>query len=219
LRYSAIQERDYEGDDSDIPEELEENLISLSETFLRMAQEETAELVSAAKKAGKVTTMSKEVAVMTGHAVANQAYHEKAAAHHKAMAAHHDEQIATHQAIHEHFKKAAEDGGEMAYDHVMHAIGAKAHADHHAIKSAHHKAMNEMHDKMGASCGELADAFADTPEKAQKVRDLQNVARAALPFVAKAAVAIPSLGQVDKSQYLPRDAEDVQAEQIFRFLQ
>ena len=223
LRYSAIQERDYEGDDSEVPEELEENLISLSETFLRMAQEETAELVSAAKKAGKVTTMSKEngttekteigispetADTMTGHVVDMQAHHEKCAEQHKAMAAHHDEHIQIHKAIHEHFKKAAEDGGEMAEHHSMHADAHKAHMDHHTAKSAHHKAMGEMHEAMGVSCGKMAEAFADTPEKAQKVKDLQKAAREKLPTVKKGA---PAPVNIDTSTMSASEVEAFEA--------
>lgn len=197
LRYSAIQERDYEGDDSDVPEELEENLISLSETFLAMAEEETAELVSAAKKAGKVVTMKKEEIdlpanvgdLMTGHIVAQAAHHEVLADAHKAMADDHMANAATHKAIHEHFKKAAEDGGEMAEHHAMHADAHKAIMDHHTAKAEGHMGMHKAHSEMAVKCAKCAEEFADTPEKKSATATQLKAARDAKPAIRKSAPA------------------------------
>jgi hypothetical protein len=212
LRYSAIQEREYEGDDSEVPEELEENLISLSETFLAMAREETAELVAAAKKAGKVTTMEKnetinpEVAnTLIGHVVDTAAHHESMADAHKAqqeehegMAAHHTEQAKVHKAVSEHFKKAAEDGGEHEEHHAMLADAHKAHmedhlkeAAHHTTKAAHHESMHKMHKEMAEKCSKLADTFATTPEQKSAVAAQFKAARDAKPTVVKSAAVIP----------------------------
>lgn len=196
LRYSAIQERDYEGDESEIPEELEENLISLSETFLAMAEEETRELVSAAKKAGKVT-MEKEntviepgvAATLVGHVVDMQADHEQAAEEHKSMAAEHEARGVQKKAVHDHFKKAAEEGGDLADHHAMHADDAKIDMEHHAKAAEYHKAMAAKCDGMAAKCGKMADTFADTPEKTAKVAELRKAAREARPKVSKSAAA------------------------------
>lgn len=197
LRYSAIQERDYEGDDSEIPEALDQNLISLGETFLAMAAEETAELVAAAKKAGKVTTMDKNETtvpanvgdLMTGHIVSMAANHEVMADAHKAMAEEHTAKSATHKAIHEHFKKAAEEGGEHEEHHAMHADGHKAIMEHHETKSAHHMSMHKAHCSMAEMCGKAAESMGDTPEKAEKIKGLLKAARDAKPAVVKSGAA------------------------------
>jgi hypothetical protein len=213
LRYSAIQERDYEGDESDIPEELEENLISLSETFLRMAQEETAELVAAAKKAGKVTTMKKEVElpenvgdVMTGHLVDQAAHNEVLADAHKAMAEHHTAQAAVHKAAHEHFKKAAADGGEHEEHHKMHADIAKATHEHHLAKAEHHTAMHKAHSEMAAKCAKCAEDFADTPEKKTALAAQFKTVREAKPAIRKSNAApvevdVTNMSEVEKNAY------------------
>lgn len=209
LRYSALNEREYEGDDSPLPEELETNLISLSETFIRMAEEETAELIEAAKKAGKVTEMkigkttdvnkgevelAPEVSdALTGHIVEMQAHHEAAGKAHKEMAAHHEEHAKVHKEAHDHFKSHAEAGGEHEMHHAMHAKVHKAMADHHETKAAHHKAMGDLHEAHAAKCGKMAEALADTPEKATKLKDLQKAARDAQPILkAPAPVAASS---------------------------
>jgi hypothetical protein len=198
LRYSAIQEREYEGDESEIPEELEENLISLSETFLAMAREETAELVAAAKKAGKVTTMEKAVELspevsdlLTAHVVDTAAHHEAAAEAHKAMAEHHTEHAKIHKAIHDHFKKAAEEGGEHEEHHAMHADAHKAIHEHHLAKAAHHEAMHKSHSEMAAKCAKLAESFADTPEKKTALAAQFKAVRDAKPAVQKTATIVP----------------------------
>ena len=212
LRYSAINERDYEGDDSEVPEELEENLISLSDTFLAMAREETAELVSAAKKAGKVTTMEKAIELpaevgelLTAHVVDTAAHHEALADAHKAMGEDHTENAKTHKAIHEHFKKAAEDGGEMAEHHAMHADAHKAIMEHHLTKAAHHEAMHKAHSEMAAKCAKMAETFADTPEKKTALTAQFKAIRDARPAVGKAA---PVAINVDKMSTSEKSAFD-----------
>ena len=219
LRYSAIQERDYEGDESEVPEELEENLISLSETFLRMAEEETAELVAAAKKAGKVTTMKKEVDlpenvgdVMTGHLVSQAAHNEVLADAHKAMAEDHTAQAAVHKAAHEHFKKAAADGGEHEEHHKMHADIAKPNHEHHLAKAAHHEAMHKAHAEHAAKCAKCAEDFADTPEKKTALAAQFKTVRDAKPAVQKSnpvpvEVDVTNMSEVEKNAYARIQAE------------
>ena len=211
LRYSAVQEREYEGDDTDLPEKLEQNLIDLSETFLAMAEEETAELVAAAKKTGKVTTMEKANIEMpanigdllTGHIVDMAAHHEVLAdahkalhEHHKSMAGHHTEHAATHKAIHEHFKAAAEEGGDGAEHHAMHADAHKAHhehhkamAEHHETKAAHHLGLHKACKAHAEKCSKLAEEFAPTPERKAAIPGLIKTAKDALP---KPTVTVPA---------------------------
>ena len=212
LRYSAMQERDYEGDESDIPEELEENLISLSETFLSMAQEELAELVSAAKKAGKGITMEKELQIspetqeaLTGHVVEMAAHHEHKAAVHKAAAEHHAAHAAKHKAFHEHFKAAAAEGGEHADHHAVHAEAHKAHHEHHLHMAEHHESMHKAHAEMADKCAKAAGMFADTPEKVAHVKELLKTASEAKPAVKKSAapppVDVASMSTTEKTAF------------------
>lgn len=53
IRVSTEYEREREGDESTLPEDLQEELESLAECFLAMAQEESTELTEAADQAGK----------------------------------------------------------------------------------------------------------------------------------------------------------------------
>lgn len=57
IRYASITEREYEGDDSKIPEKLMSDLESLAECFLQMTQEEVKELLESAAQAGKGGTL------------------------------------------------------------------------------------------------------------------------------------------------------------------
>jgi len=219
LRYSAIQERDFEGDDSELPEMLEQNLIGFSETFLAACQEEVAELIAAAKKAGKVTTMEKTenaispevVSTLQGHLVDTAAHHETLADAHKAAADHHTEHAAIHKALHEHFKKAAEDGGEHEEHHGMHADAHKAHMEHHEFKAAHHLAMSKAHGDHAAKCAKCAEAFADTPEKKSALAEQFKAARDAKPAIVKSA-APPVIDTANMSASEAQAYEAVKAE-------
>src|SRR5579864_3892290 len=54
LRVSSEYEREREGDDSTLPEDLQQELEALAECFLAMAEEESSELTTAADQAGKI---------------------------------------------------------------------------------------------------------------------------------------------------------------------
>jgi hypothetical protein len=160
-----------------------------------MAEEETQELVAAAKKAGKVGTMKKEEVdlpanvseVMTGHLVDQAAHHEVLADAHKAAAENHIEHAAIHKAISEHFKKAAEEGGEHEEHHAMHADAHKAIADHHEFKAEHHMAMHKAHSEQAVKCAKAAEEFADTPEKKSAMATQLKAARDAKPVIKRSA--------------------------------
>jgi hypothetical protein len=127
--------------------------------------------------------------LMTGHVVAMAAHHEVLADAHKAAAEDHTANAATHKAIHEHFKKAAEDGGEMAEHHGMHADAHKAISDHHTTKAEHHMGMHKAHSEMAAKCAKMAEDFADTPEKKTATATQLKAARDAKPVVKKSVLA------------------------------
>lgn len=196
LRYAAVCEREMEDDDSEIPEELASHLQALGDTFLAMAEEEIQELQDAAKKAGKVTDMKKVTTtlskedmeqlpavvhdVMIGHLADAAATHETMADEHKAMADHHEEQKSLHKAFHDHFKKAAEEGGEHEEHHEMHAAVHKAHMDHHEAKAEHHLSMHKAHSEHAVKCAKAAEEC--STEKNEHVEALK-AARAAKPAV------------------------------------
>jgi len=62
LRNSAIYEREFEGDESTLPEDLQADLESLIETFSRMAEEETKELAATGAESQGGMFMSQSVA-------------------------------------------------------------------------------------------------------------------------------------------------------------
>lgn len=195
LRYAALCEREMEGDESDVPDELGENLEALADTFLAMAEEEIQELKDSAKtKAGKVTDMKKVTSglskeemdqlpevvhdVMIGHLADATASNETMADAHKAMADEHTEKAAEHKGFMDHFKKAEEDGGEHEEHHAIHADVQKAMMDHHTDKAEHHMTMHKAHMDMAAKCAKAADDC--HTEKAVKALE---VARAAKPVI------------------------------------
>lgn len=206
LRYSAIAERDYEGDESTVPDEIEENLVSLTETFLRMAEEEAGELIAAAKKAEKGTTVltvaktetpvNEETSnALTGHIAEVAAHHAKAAEAHKAAAAIHTAHAAVHKSAHEHFKAAAAEGGEHEMHHAMHANFHKSGHEHHMAMAEHHEKMHKMHTEMVGACGKVAKVFCgDSAEKLTKYEDAVKAAAATLPSFVKSAPAAAASG-------------------------
>lgn len=120
-------EREYEGDDSEVPDDLKSLIQNLSEIFLSLAGEETSELLENLKSAaisgpeGVTKTMTTEE-LQKAHSVATKINNAKAAvtAHHKAMGSpsegfHKDH----HDAMHGHLDsalsamKAATDSGDL----------------------------------------------------------------------------------------------------------
>lgn len=80
LRIAAEYERDREGDESSLPEDLQQDLEALAETFLAMAEEESTELTEAAALAGKTggLYMSDKTAGLEKAARKSVAEHAKA---------------------------------------------------------------------------------------------------------------------------------------------
>lgn len=234
LRYSALQEREYEGDDSELPEMLERNLLDITETFLYAAREETSELIAASERAGKVETVKTEAekaaeaalaaaaaaatsnkdntvtpemeAALTGHLSEMQAHHEAAAEHHKAAGESHDQMCATCKTAHDHFNKAAEDGGEHDDHHAMTAKVHKADMEHHGEMSNFHKARASEHEEMAAHCGKMAEAFADTPEKKTAFVTALKTAREKSKKLAKKG---PAAAAVAGSAIVPGEGMDL----------
>ncbi len=110
IRVSAEWERERERDGSSLPEDLQQDLESLAETFLLMAREETEELVTSADEAGKGGTYLMTAKSTAELAKAAQTVAGIAHKIHKAAQEHCDDMKAAH----------------MEHCNKMH----KAHADH-----------------------------------------------------------------------------------------
>jgi hypothetical protein len=194
LRLSALYEREYEGDDSEIPDNLARDIEQLIETFLEMATEETRELVSANKAAGadansttKGTSMNQDELLkaarksLASHFTKSAAHHEKMAAHHEEMAKLHGEKSDMHKAAMK--KEDASDDEENTHeihqmDATFHKAMCKVHekcAKAHGVMATHAKKMADAHgeedaEKSAAAFLELAKAVTETPvEKVEPV--------------------------------------------------
>lgn len=107
LRIAAEYERDREGDESSLPEDLQQDLEALAETFLAMAEEESTELTTAADLAGKSggLYMSESTAGLEKAARKSVAEHAKAM---KASISDHCDKIT----------KAMKDHGDAMASHI-----------------------------------------------------------------------------------------------------
>lgn len=97
----SVWEREIEGDDSEVPDELRELLESFAETFLAMATEEAKELAAQIK--GRTSTGEK---AMTPEQIAAQQELEKAAK--KSLASHFAKSASHHEKMADHEEKLAE---------------------------------------------------------------------------------------------------------------
>jgi hypothetical protein len=170
---NAVFERDMEGDDSDVPDELKELLEGMVETFIHMAEEEARELAAtvdsskAAKPQPEGGSMTPEEKVAAEQAAATAelakkkgiaSHFAKSAAHHEKMAAHH-EKMADHHATMCDACKA--DVGEKADKADVQSKdephAGVANAPYYKAAGAHHKGMASMHEKCSKSHAAMAD--------------------------------------------------------------
>jgi len=186
---STIWERDMEGDDSEVPESLSENLESLIETFLAMAEEEAKELaaVTASSKTNKgETPMTPEelealkVAKKSkaSHFAKSAMHHEKMEAHETQKAEHHEAHAAVHKSMHEKMKKCAgamkAATGEVNKEDV--SSGAEAGAIHEVTSNLqeYHKAAESHHEKMAKACHKCAKAHGAIAEAHHSLSEMND---------------------------------------------
>lgn len=195
-------EREYEGDDSEVPDDLKSLIQNLSEIFLSLAGEETSELLENLKSAaisgpeGVTKTMTTEE-LQKAHSVATKINNAKAAvtAHHKAMGSpsegfHKDH----HDAMHGHLDsalgamKAATDSGDLkkaapAASHIskaqeqMSEYGEKAAKMHKAHTDDMKEHLDGIHKAIGTDqdpAGSVSGPGADAGFKGFKPEDLQK---------------------------------------------
>ncbi len=160
-------ERDYEGDDSTIPDDLHEVLTQLVQIYLALAEEETSELLAASsgkqgekamdpKDLEKMNSLEKLLNGLTELLAKGKkglaGHFTKAAAHHEKMAGHHENLATVH-------KDCAEGGG----DKVHKALGSH----HEKIAKAHAAHAEHMH-KMAAEHGDESEKAASVELEKKK---------------------------------------------------
>jgi len=166
---NAVYERDMEGDESEVPDELKELLEGMVETFIHMATEEARELAAAVDssktsktqheggsmtpaeqaeldKAAATAELAKKKG-MASHFTKSAGHHEKMAAHHEKMAAHHETMCDACKA----------DVGEKADVGDETRNASVANAPYYKAAGAHHKGMASMHEKCSKSHAAMAD--------------------------------------------------------------
>jgi hypothetical protein len=198
---SALWERDMEGDESTVPEELQDILESLIDTFVAMAEEEAKELAarSSGKSAKGETPMTQEELdalnkaakkTLASHFAKNAVHHEKMAAAHDKAAESHNTMCDAAKAAHGECKSAkadVESGQEPKNTAVASGDYYKAAGAHHAEKAKFHEKCAKAHESMAEHCHKMADDH-DKEEHEKTVKALKEAADPAP--VAKAAPTI-----------------------------
>lgn len=176
LYMDTMWEAENEGDESEVPEDLSEDMESLIETFLAMCQEETQELTAAHKGAGipnnKENNMSEDLMKAAKKLLAR--HFGKAAAHHTKLAKCHMAKAEEHDGLEEVHKKHAELHEEACKSHKAageadgvlpeHEEHHKAMAEHHAEKAKLHKKAAEHHKVLAEHCRKIAKAHEEHAE-------------------------------------------------------
>lgn len=189
----SVYEREIEGDDSEVPDELKDLLDSFTETFIAMATEEAREL-AANKKAdtstGDKTMTPEEIAAqealqkaakksLASHFAKMSNFHEKKADHHEALAEHHDALADLHKAAHSGMKKAdvnEEGQAEPKGSGEFMAAGAQFHkaaASEHEKMAGRHEKLAKAHDAMCEHCDKMAKD-SDVEEAAKAIKELKE---------------------------------------------
>lgn len=189
---SACWEREIEGDESTVPDELKDLLDNFVETFIAMATEEAHEL--AAKKTiqpGEKTMTPEEMEVQkaankarASHFAKAAAHHEKMADMHEATADHHEGLAEAHKAAHEDCKdcmgksdaakaaklaKADTDPEDAEGDETVHHV-LENQVTFHKAAEKEHKGLAMKHDKMAKA----HDKFAEHLHKCAKDSDMEE---------------------------------------------
>lgn len=169
---SAMYERDMEGDESEVPEDIEEILHDSIEVFIAMATEEATEL--AARTVGKSNggnMTPEELEKLNKAAKKTHAHHfAKMAAHHEKMADHETKKAEHHEkmadAAKEHMDKCKAckaDVGSGEPHAAIHSVlenqqefSKAMHAEHSGLAASSHK-MAKAHTAMAEHCHKMAE--------------------------------------------------------------
>jgi hypothetical protein len=227
LYEQSVWERDIEGDDSDVPEELRDQLDQMIETFIAMAEEEAREL--AANKNDNPTGAT----TMTPEELEIQKAAKKSLASHFAKAASHHEKMADkHEAIADEHETAADAHAEMATkseckcgkadvsdapEHAaIHDVLADQQEFHKSMqkcemaKAKQHDGIAALHDKMAEHLTKMAEANDDSQDKADTAAILKAERATADPApVVKPAPEAPTMeADVAKAAQLQRETPE-----------
>jgi len=224
LYEQAVWEREIEGDDSEIPDELREQLDGLIETFIAMAEEEAREL--SAKKAetstGENTMTPEELAKaqelekaakksLASHFAKAASHHEKMADHHEGLAEEHNDLMEAHKAAHEGLqecmgkaKKAdtesteGEEGGAGVHEVLANQIEFhKAAGKVHKAAGEKHGKIAKAHDGFAAHLHKMAESHdKEEAEKTVKAIQAEDAANPDSTSVVKTDPA-PAVGTID----------------------
>lgn len=176
----AVIEREIEGDDSEVPDDLKDILERLIEIFIASATEEAKELAAAKKaeqtaKGGSNMTPEEQEALQKAAKKSLATHFAKSAVHHEKLAkAHHDQAEAHDEAAEACKADVGENGAQLAKcmgkvhkaSAAFHSKCAKAHEAH----AEHLHSMAESHDKEEAEKVAKAERGTD-PAPAQKVEE------------------------------------------------
>jgi hypothetical protein len=173
LYEDSVIEREFEGDDSEVPEGLKDALERLIEIFIASATEEAKEL--AAKKAdinkgGSTMTPEEKDALEKAAKKSLAAHFAKSAVHHEKMAKAHHEAAASHEDMCEAAKASkatkADESVEEPKANVASADYFKAAAAHHGVQKAAHEKMAKAHESHAEHLSKMAESH--DKEEAEK---------------------------------------------------
>ena len=233
LYQDSLYERDVEGDDSTVPEDIAEDLDSLIETFLAMAEEEARELqqvVDNTKTSTGDKTMTEQELQkqredaeklvkksFASHFARKAMHHEKCEGCEAAKAEHHTAMAETHKALNAKFKSIHK--ADVGNDHpeaAVHEVIAnqvefhKAAATHHTNMAKAHSKHESAHKAMAAHYHKMSES-ADTEEHTKAVAAIK-AETAAEPTATAPVAKAPTLQQdVDTAAAEARESTEYKA--------
>jgi hypothetical protein len=194
LYEQSVWEREVEGDDSEVPEELADILDNLIATFIAMAEEEAKEL--AAKKSAENATgggssmKPEELEELQKAAKKSLASHfAKSAVHHEKVAASHEKAAESHASMCEACKADVgtdEEGSKVTPGPITKALGA-----HHKELAAHHEKMAKVHTAHAEHLAKMAESH----DKEEADKTVKAAREAGDPAPANKAAGDPKPGE------------------------
>jgi uncharacterized Zn finger protein (UPF0148 family) len=223
----SVWEREIEGDDSEVPDELKDLLDSFIDTFIAMATEEAKEL--AAKKSlqpGDHTMTPEELELQkaakksaASHFAKAASHHEKMADENEALADHHEGLMDAHKAAGEGCKdclgkaeaakaaklaKADTDPSDDEGDTGIHEVLANQVTFHKAAEKEH-KGLAAKHDKIA----KMHDKFAEHLHKCAKESDSEEADKAIKEIAAFDAANPEAVVEKEAPKVIPTVDDEV----------
>ncbi len=229
LHQDAVYERDYEGDESNVPDEIAEDLDSLIETFLAMAEEEARELQQVVENHTGAKTMTEQELQkqredadklakksLATHFARKAAHHEKCESCEANKAEHHAGMAEIHKAHHASFKALhkADVGTEEPHATIHEAVNL--HAEFHKAAHEHHTKMAKAHAVHEKAHKAMAGHYHKMSESADSEEHAKTVTAIKAEIAAEPAVTVPTvtkttptlLQDVDAAAAAARDSQE-----------